>query len=137
MVDSDLIVILAKAPREGSVKTRLASAIGVTGALTLARAFLIDTLALAKGFPWAHVVLALDGDPSGISVPAGVELWAQGPGDLRRSAPAGSCATTPCRRKSACSAQGRLTVLPAAVYLDPLKARLHTRAPQPDPKGPV
>jgi uncharacterized protein len=78
----DILCILVKAPRPGEVKTRLAPAVGPQGSALLARAFFDDTLALAGRAPWARVVVAVSGDPASLDLPAGVEAWAQGHGDL-------------------------------------------------------
>jgi rSAM/selenodomain-associated transferase 1 len=77
------ICVFAKPPRPGQVKTRLASALGDQGAAELAGAFLRDTLALVQSLPWAELVVATTGD-LGDLVPAGVEIWLQGDGDLGR-----------------------------------------------------
>jgi rSAM/selenodomain-associated transferase 1 len=78
----DVLCILVKAPRPGEVKTRLARKIGPVLAAALARAFFEDTLALARSLPWARVVVAVAGDPAALAVPAGLDVAAQGPGDL-------------------------------------------------------
>ncbi len=78
----DVLCILVKSPRPGEVKTRLAPAVGLDGAATLARAFLDDTLALARRLSWARVVVVVSGDPAPLALPADVEVWSQGPGDL-------------------------------------------------------
>jgi rSAM/selenodomain-associated transferase 1 len=78
-----IILVFAKAPAAGAVKTRLASALGQGAAAELARAFLRDTWmwlqTAAEGE--AAPVLALAGDPSSIDLP-GAEIWPQGSGDL-------------------------------------------------------
>lgn len=78
----DVLCILAKAPRAGEVKTRLAPAVGPAGAATLARAFLDDTLALARRTAWARVAVAVAGDPAPLRLPGDLEVWGQGTGDL-------------------------------------------------------
>ncbi len=78
----DVLCVLAKSPRPGEVKTRLVPAVGPDGAATLARAFLDDTMALARRFPWARVAVAIAGDPASLDLPADVEVWPQGEGDL-------------------------------------------------------
>ena len=55
------ILVVAKAPRPGAVKTRLAADLGDVGAARVAAAALLDTL-LAAGTVFNHRVLALDGD---------------------------------------------------------------------------
>ena len=80
---STTVCIFAKAPRAGAVKTRLAATIGAEAAAALARAFLQDALALALRLTSARVVLVLAGDPASLpALPAGVDLWPQGDGDL-------------------------------------------------------
>jgi uncharacterized protein len=57
------IVLLARVPRAGAVKTRLAAAIGDPAALTLYRAFLEDQIAFLASFPVDHAVeWCADGD---------------------------------------------------------------------------
>ena len=77
------VIVFAKPPINGEVKTRLASAIGAERASSLARAFIEDTWSLVRGLPWADSVLAttrafvLD---VGEIEPG--RLWPQGDGDL-------------------------------------------------------
>jgi glycosyltransferase A (GT-A) superfamily protein (DUF2064 family) len=54
--DNSLLVVMAKAPRAGTVKTRLAQIFPPAALLELYRCFLNDTMALAK---------SLDGRGSG------------------------------------------------------------------------
>ena len=76
------VCILVKEPRAGTVKTRLAAAIGAEAAAGLARAFFLDTLALAQLAP-ARVVVALEGDDAAFpGLRERVEVWPQGDGDL-------------------------------------------------------
>lgn len=70
---------MAKAPREGSVKTRLGRDLGAESAAALARAFLSDTWSSIVRLDWATAVLA--GDAPDMGVP-GATVWAQGDGDL-------------------------------------------------------
>jgi rSAM/selenodomain-associated transferase 1 len=81
-VDRETVCILAKAPRPGVVKTRLAPSVGPEGAAALASAFLEDAVALVRGLGWARAVVALDGEPRSLAFPSDVEVWQQGPGDL-------------------------------------------------------
>ncbi len=81
-MERDLLCVMAKSPRAGDVKTRLAPAIGAGGAAALARAFLEDTLALAARTRWAKVAVSVAGDPAPLGLPASVEVWEQGAGDL-------------------------------------------------------
>jgi hypothetical protein len=80
---ADVIVcVFAKPPRAGEAKTRLAPAVGLEGAASLARAFLVDVWAGVRRLPWARPVLASSGPwPEGL-LPAPVEVWPQGEGDL-------------------------------------------------------
>ena len=55
------LLVVAKAPRPGAVKTRLAADLGDVGAARVAAAALLDTL-LAAGLVFNHRVLALAGD---------------------------------------------------------------------------
>ena len=81
------IIIFAKAPQPGMVKTRLIPALGAERAAGLARRMLETTLRDAVG---AHVgpvelrVAPAISDPAwhGIRIPGGVEIRAQGEGDL-------------------------------------------------------
>jgi len=79
-----LAIVLAKPPRPGEVKTRLAGAIGLRGAALLARAFLADSWAQIAGLPWARPVLATTeaASPAEFGLPDGTEIWLQGDGDL-------------------------------------------------------
>jgi rSAM/selenodomain-associated transferase 1 len=81
-MDACLMCLMVKAPRPGRVKTRLASAVGPHGAAALARAFLEDTLAVLRRLPWAQVVVSLAGAAGSLDLPADVEIWEQGDGDL-------------------------------------------------------
>ncbi len=81
------IIIFAKAPLPGFAKTRLISALGATGAAELARQMLFNTLneALAAGI--GPVELCATPELShaawqGIHLPPGIEIAAQGEGDL-------------------------------------------------------
>jgi rSAM/selenodomain-associated transferase 1 len=81
------LVIFAKAPQPGAVKTRLIPALGADGAAALARAMLAHTLqqALAAGPDVVELCMSpAPGDPAwdGVALPAGVENTAQGDGDL-------------------------------------------------------
>jgi hypothetical protein len=79
------IVIFAKAPVPGKVKTRLIPALGEEGSARLARRMLRDTLREAMKVEAAEVELCVEPDPShsnwqGLLPP--VRLTEQGPGDL-------------------------------------------------------
>jgi rSAM/selenodomain-associated transferase 1 len=81
------VVIFAKAPQPGAVKTRLILALGADGAAALARAMLDHTLqqALAAGLDAVELCMSpAPADPAwhGVALPAAVELTAQGDGDL-------------------------------------------------------
>lgn len=79
------LLVFAKAPRPGAVKTRLAASIGAEAAAQLARAFLADTWQRVNGLGWAAPKLAV---PAGTHADFGLhprpELWLQGEGDLDR-----------------------------------------------------
>ncbi|WP_224241788.1 TIGR04282 family arsenosugar biosynthesis glycosyltransferase [Hyalangium gracile] len=76
------LCVFAKPPRAGDSKTRLAPAVGAEGAASLARAFLADTWATVTRLPWARPVIASTGPwPEGL-LPAPIEVWQQGGGDL-------------------------------------------------------
>ncbi len=75
-----VLCVLAKLPRRGHVKTRLARSLGDDAALELATAFLDDTLRGLEELP-QHLVLALDQAPT---APLGFDapIWMQGTGTL-------------------------------------------------------
>jgi hypothetical protein len=79
------IVIFAKAPVPGKVKTRLISALGDEGAARLARRMLRDTLREASKVGVAEVELSADPEPSHAAwqdlLPE-IHVTEQGPGDL-------------------------------------------------------
>ncbi len=75
------ICVFAKAPRAGTVKTRLAPVLGNDGAAALATAFLQDTFEAIGSLPWAKAVLATT-DPISSDVCEAGEIWLQGEGDL-------------------------------------------------------
>ena len=81
------IVIFAKAPRPGSVKTRLIPALGAEGAASLARRFLAHTIQQALAADVGMVELCMspaptDPDWHGVAIPGAVQRTAQGEGDL-------------------------------------------------------
>ncbi|MHC1559535.1 TIGR04282 family arsenosugar biosynthesis glycosyltransferase [Actinomycetospora sp. C-140] len=57
-----VVLVLAKAPVAGRVKTRLTPAATPAGAADVAAAALLDTLDAARAVPGARVVVALEGD---------------------------------------------------------------------------
>ncbi len=75
------LIVLAKAPLAGSVKTRLCPPLAAAQAAELAEAALRDTLHAVTATPAARAVLVLDGEP-GAWLPSGVELLSQRSGDL-------------------------------------------------------
>lgn len=91
-------IVLAKAPQPGYAKTRLIPALGAEGAAHLARCMLDDTLdyALAAGLGPIELRVSpmIDApDWQAIPIPAGIEVAAQGDGDLgARLARAAECA---------------------------------------------
>jgi uncharacterized protein len=77
------IIVMAKEPVPGRVKTRLCPPCSPTQAAALAGAALADTLNAALATGARRVVLALDGRP-GPWCPPGVEVVGQGDGPLDR-----------------------------------------------------
>jgi len=75
------VVLVAKEPVAGRVKTRLHSEFSPDEAAALARAALQDTFDAMSSTSAGHRVVALDGAP-GRWVPAGFNVVAQPPGDL-------------------------------------------------------
>jgi uncharacterized protein len=78
------LIVFARAPVEGKVKTRLGKWIGAPAALALYVAFLEDVCALA-GSVDARRILAVDGQHpllTDLALEHGMELRLQGPGDL-------------------------------------------------------
>ena len=81
--DTADLIVLAKEPVPGRVKTRLCPPCTPAEAATLAAAALADTLDAALASGARRVVLALDGRP-GAWCPPGVEVVGQGAGSLDR-----------------------------------------------------
>jgi rSAM/selenodomain-associated transferase 1 len=86
-VAARLLFVFAKEPRPGSVKTRMCPPLSAEQAARCHTAFLGDLLARVKDGADAHVVLAATPDRSAPFLAAvakehGIELAAQGPGDL-------------------------------------------------------
>ena len=75
------LVVIAKAPVPGRVKTRLCPPLSPTDAAELAEAMLVDTLIAATTSGVDRVLVALDGPP-GEWLPAGVTVVDQGTGRL-------------------------------------------------------
>jgi rSAM/selenodomain-associated transferase 1 len=81
------IILFAKAPVAGRVKTRLIPALGATGAATLARRMLDHALSIAGAADFGSLELCASPAPShpdwqNIPLPAGIETSDQGDGDL-------------------------------------------------------
>lgn len=80
------IVVFAKAPVPGSVKTRLIPVLGEAGTARLAQRMLADTIDHARATGLATIELCATphpDDPQWVGhLPAGVQLSDQGPGDL-------------------------------------------------------
>ncbi len=80
------IIIFAKAPVSGRVKTRLAPALGEDGAAALARSMLLHTIKEASLAGVGRPELCADPPPSDPSwrdlIPQGLRISAQGEGDL-------------------------------------------------------
>jgi hypothetical protein len=77
------LLVLAKEPVPGRVKTRMCPPLSPTEAAALAEAALADTLDAASSCGADRVVLALDGRP-GVWCPPGVVVVDQGGGPLER-----------------------------------------------------
>ncbi len=75
------LLVFAKAPEAGRVKTRLAGALGEAGTVALARALLQDTWARTEREPH-RAVLVVDGDPARLPSLGDRAAWTQGGGDL-------------------------------------------------------
>ena len=75
------LIVFAKAPVSGRVKTRLCPPCTPDQAAAIAHAALVDTLAAVAATPGVHRVLALDGEPGSWS-PAGFDVVPQTAGDL-------------------------------------------------------
>jgi rSAM/selenodomain-associated transferase 1 len=89
------LIVIAKTPRPGRCKTRLAPPLTLEDAARVARAALLDTLATALACPAREHVLALDGPRPGWT-PAGFRTIAQrGDGLDERLAAAFADAGTP------------------------------------------
>jgi rSAM/selenodomain-associated transferase 1 len=74
------VVVMAKAPREGLVKTRLAGAFPARDVVQLSACMLDDTLALAQGLSHVHVAVlcpATDVSDLEARVPSGVQVVGQ------------------------------------------------------------
>lgn len=81
------IAVMAKAPRPGLAKTRLIPALGAKGAAALARAFLIDSAALARRAAReaggeAYVIATPDDACADLAALTGLPALPQGEGDL-------------------------------------------------------
>lgn len=81
------ILVFAKAPLPGQVKTRLVPALGAEGAADLARAMLLDTWRVAASVPAADVELWAEPAPDhpdwkSLLPPSAATLRSQGAGDL-------------------------------------------------------
>lgn len=87
------LLVLAKEPRPGRVKTRLCPPCTHQQAAAIAEAALADTLQAALASGADRVLLALDGD-AGEWCPPGVEVVPQGGGDLADRLTASWRATT-------------------------------------------
>jgi glycosyltransferase A (GT-A) superfamily protein (DUF2064 family) len=73
---ADTLIVIAKEPLPGRVKTRLQTEFTPHEAAALARASLSDTLAAVRATPVRRYVLALEGDPGGW-LPAGFRVVPQ------------------------------------------------------------
>lgn len=80
-VRAPTLLVIAKEPLPGRVKTRLARDVGEDAAARVARACLADTLEVVLDAPARRRVLVLDGRP-GTWVPRGIDVVQQGGGGL-------------------------------------------------------
>lgn len=78
------VLVLAKAPVAGRVKTRLCPPLTLEGAAAVAEAALLDTLDVVRAVPVARRVLVLDGDWSAPGFAAQPQV--EGPMDVRLAA---------------------------------------------------
>jgi len=85
------LLVIAKRPVPGRVKTRLIGACTPAQAADLAAAALADTLRALQDFPSKDRVILLDGDPAGL-VPDGWDVLPQVGGGLDRRLAAGFAA---------------------------------------------
>lgn len=81
------LIVFAKAPQSGAVKTRLISALGADGSATLARSLLMHTLQQAMAAGVGPVELCMSPPPEdpawhGVNLPQALVCTAQGEGDL-------------------------------------------------------
>lgn len=86
------LLVIAKEPLPGRVKTRLTPPFSPVEAARLAEAALADTLRTVRVLPAARRAVVLDGSP-GPWLPSGIEVVAQGAGGLdeRLAAAFGAC----------------------------------------------
>ncbi|MFD8685841.1 DUF2064 domain-containing protein [Streptomyces sp. NPDC059651] len=86
------LLVIAKEPLPGRVKTRLTPPFSPVEAARLAEASLCDTLRTVRGLPAARRTVVLDGAP-GAWLPPGIEVVEQGAGGLdeRLAAAFGAC----------------------------------------------
>ena len=75
------LIVIAKEPEPGRVKTRMQTEFNAEEAAALARASLVDTLSAIRSAPASRRVLALEGDP-GPWLPDGFDVIAQRGGGL-------------------------------------------------------
>jgi rSAM/selenodomain-associated transferase 1 len=82
--ESVVCLVFAKPPRHGGAKSRLAAGVGAERASSLAEAFLRDTWSLVAATTGLSPVLATTDPTADHGLPAGIERWDQGDGDLGR-----------------------------------------------------
>ena len=75
------IVLIAKQPVAGRVKTRLHPPLSLEQAAELAAASIADTIAVLRQAPASRRILLFDGDPASVDA-AGLEVVPQAPGGL-------------------------------------------------------
>ena len=81
MIELGSVLVIAKSPAPGRVKTRLAPTFGLSGAAELAAAALADTFAAVRAIAARRHVLVLDGAP-GPWIPPWLEVIPQSLGGL-------------------------------------------------------
>jgi rSAM/selenodomain-associated transferase 1 len=81
MIADATVLVMAKTPRPGRVKTRLCPPCDGHGAAAVAEAALARTLTVVAAAPARRRVVVLDG-PAGSWLPHGFAVWPQADGDL-------------------------------------------------------
>ncbi|WP_346837105.1 TIGR04282 family arsenosugar biosynthesis glycosyltransferase [Microbulbifer sp. SAOS-129_SWC] len=135
MANPPRLIVFAKAPLPGVAKTRLIPALGAAGAAALAQRMLTYTLQQCVSAALGPVELCVAPDARHaywreFSCPGGVQLTAQGPGDLgerlwRAAARALDCGVSPLLLGSDCPQLTARRLRAAATALGDTDAVLH------------